>query len=80
MFGLMISVILFIAAVQLFPVLNDQVTDVRGDDKLNCTSTELSTGAAANCVLIDWAGFYWFGIALVVVISMLTLRKLTSDS
>lgn len=75
MLGLMLGIMLFIAAANLLPLFTDTVDDVRGTDHLNCTRTDLSTGQAATCVMVDWSTFYWFGSILAVIAAVITFKK-----
>jgi len=78
-YGIMVAIILFIAIVQLIKPIKDQVTDIRGEDKLNCTGTSLSTGEKATCILVDWWLFYFVGTAFTVAISYVTFKNFKDD-
>lgn len=74
--GVSMSLIVIILATQLFPFVTDQVATARNATNLNCGATNLSTGQAANCVLVDFAPFWWFASILAVAIGLITLRKI----
>ena len=52
-FGLMLGIIGFMCAMIFIDPLTDVITEARSDGQLNCTSSEITDGQQATCLLVD---------------------------
>ena len=75
--GMMVVILVFIMTTQLITPIKDSVVDVRGTTKLNCSSSGISTGQKAACIVVDWYMFAYVGLALSASFSLFLLRKKT---
>lgn len=66
-FGLMISVMIWIAFSQLLGPVKSTLEDARATDQLDCTNTSISVGTKATCVVVDYTLFGW-AIAIISLI------------
>lgn len=76
MYGLMAAFIMVVAVIQLTPLFKETIEDARAADNLNCTSTTITAGTKAACVVVDFGFPYYIGTALAVGIGYLTFRKI----
>ncbi len=72
--GLMIGLLAFIAIVAVSGAIKEQVSTARTN--LDCTNTSLSPGETATCIIVDWSGFAFLGIGVVVAASWLLTRRI----
>ena len=64
--GMMISVMVFIVAVQFLDPLKTQIETARDVPNLDCGNSSISTGTKATCIVVDWTLFYYTGISIAV--------------
>ncbi len=67
-FGIMISVMIWIAFSQLLGPVKDQITTARAVDQLDCANSSNSVGTKATCVVTDWTLFGWAATIISVII------------
>lgn len=75
MYVIMVSIIIFIAAMALSEPLVDVVTDARNATNLNCSSNTLTTAQRATCMSVDMALFYFLGACVAASIAFITGKK-----
>jgi len=64
--GIMVFVVLFIAVIQLIPLLKDIISTARAPGALDCDNASISVPQRGTCVLVDFTLFYFVGVALAV--------------
>ena len=67
-FGMMLSVMIWIAFTQLLGPVKDQTEEARSVSQLDCANTSISTGVKATCIVIDWTLFGWAGAVIAAII------------
>ena len=67
-FGIMISVMLWIAFTQLLDPVTDATTTARSVSQLDCDNSSISQGTKGTCVIVDWTLFGWAGAIIAVII------------
>jgi len=72
--GIMIGLLIIITAIAISPVLQAQVSQARTD--LNCSSGSLTASETATCIVVDWLFFLFVGLALMVGIGYVVIKKL----
>jgi len=53
LYGLGMAILAFIAATIFISPLKEVIADARGNAGLNCSLSNLTTGVASTCVLVD---------------------------
>ena len=79
-FGIMLFVLAFIVAVILIPPLRGLLDEVRGQGSLSCGNTNLTTGEAATCVIVDLILPFFILTVLIVGIAMIGNRITSGGS
>ena len=67
-FGIMISVMVWIAFSQMIGPVKDATRDARAADQLDCGNSSISVGTKATCVITDWTLFGWASAIIAVII------------
>lgn len=78
--GIAIAVVVFIVVVAAIEPLKDLVIIARDDTHLNCTSTAISTGTKATCIIVDFWLFYFVTISIGMGLSFITGRRIVKAS
>jgi hypothetical protein len=73
--GIMTAILVFITLVVLISPIKDQVTTARNSDNLNCSSSTITTGTKAGCILVDWYLPYFIAAGIAVSVGFITQRK-----
>jgi hypothetical protein len=71
--GIMTSVLVFIALVQLLIPLKSVITDAR--TSMSCGTAGLSTGTASVCILLDWYLPYFLAAGIAVSVGFITQKR-----
>lgn len=74
-YGIMVAIMLFVAATALLEPLKENIRDAR--TSMDCTATDLSAGETAVCILIDWWMFYFIGAVLSTAMGYIVVKKVT---
>jgi len=75
-FGMMLSVMIWIAFTQTLDPVKDETADARSVSKLDCANTSISTGVKATCVIVDWTLFGYAGAIISLIIGTAAGRLL----
>lgn len=67
-FGMMISIMIWIAFTQLLGPAKDSIEDARSVSQLDCGNGSISTGTKATCVIVDYSLFGWAGAVIALII------------
>lgn len=78
LFGVMVAVFLFFAAVALIPAIKDNIVIARDATHLDCDNTSISTGQKATCLIVDLYLPYYIGVAIAVGFGIMFARRLSS--
>ena len=63
---LMIGIFIFMMAMIFINPITDVITEARAADQLNCSSTTITDGQKATCLVVDLILPYFIGIVLAV--------------
>ena len=72
---IMISIMIFIAAVNLIKPLNESVTDVMNATNLNCSNPSATKFEIATCNIVDMGFFYFVSVCIAVGLAAITGKK-----
>ena len=76
-YGVMVSLMLFLAVVSVLQPFKDVITNARAvGTGLDCDNTSISTGTKGACIIVDFSLPYWAGIMLALAAIYLTGKKL----
>lgn len=75
--GIMVSIMIFIAAVVLIEPIKEVVVEARSVDSLDCTNSSISTGQRATCVMVDLFLPYFFVVVVAAGLGYVTFRFLS---
>jgi len=75
--GVMVSIMIFITAVVLIEPIKEVVIEARSADYLNCTSSALTTGTQATCIMVDLFLPYFFVVVVAAGLGYITFRFLS---
>jgi len=67
-FGMMISIMLWIAFVQLLGPATDEAQNARSSNQLDCNNSSISTGTKATCLIVDYGVFGWAGSVITAIV------------
>lgn len=72
-YGLMVAVIIFLAAMAFIPAFQDTIDTARTD--LDCTNASISTGEKGTCLIVDLTMPYFIGAVLIAGFGYIFVRK-----
>ena len=67
-YGVMISVMLWVAFTQTLGPIKDATETARAADQLDCNNASISSAVKGTCVIVDYALFGWAGAMIAMVI------------
>lgn len=67
-FGMMLSVMIWIAFTQLLDPVKDASGEARSVSQLDCDNSSISMGTKGTCVIVDWTLFGWAGAVITAII------------
>ena len=79
MVGIMVAVIIFIAALQFITPLKELVVEARNPDNLDCGNSSISTGQKSTCIIVDWYMFYIIGSIMAAAIGNIIQKKFRGE-
>lgn len=71
----MVGILVFIAATVLIKPLNESITDVRNETKLNCSNPDISTVDNVTCNVLDMGFFYFISVCIAVGLAIMTGKR-----
>jgi len=74
--GIMIAIMVFIAAVALITPLKDVIELGRDANHLDCTNTSIGVGVRATCILVDMWLFYFVGVVIAGGMGFVTGKRI----
>jgi hypothetical protein len=72
--GLMLGIIGFMAAMVFIDPMTDVITEARDTDQLNCSSTTISDGRKATCLLVDLILPAFIGVCVALAGAYITAK------
>jgi len=72
--GLMVGIMIFMLAMIFIDPIGDVIDEVRGVDQLNCSSSLISDGDKATCLIVDLIMPYFIAIVLAVAGGWISAR------
>lgn len=66
MLGLMIGIFIFMMAMVFIDPIKAVISDARGADQLNCSSSTISDGDKATCLIVDLILPYFIAVVIAI--------------
>lgn len=73
--GIMVAIMGFIVAVIFIDPIKSMIETARSSGYLDCTATNLTTGVAATCLIVDLYLPYFIGFVMVAAGSWIMFKR-----